>query len=259
MKSKKNSGGIRMRNIWTIAKREYKLYFNGPIAYAVAFLFFLILGLTFYQNIREAVLSALFQQPYTPSVQMVTGGVMIFLLIFTMPAITMRLLAEEQRSGTMELLLTAPVRDWELILGKWFGGVLFMLTLLGITLIYPFVLNILVDPGIDQGVLITGYLGLILIVMAMIAVGVAVSSFFSNQIAAFFTSLAIVLALWIFQSASNSAGTISSTIIGYFNFIEHYMSFFNGEIDIRDVTYYLSITAAGLFVGITAVEVRRWR
>src|SRR5512145_1122019 len=143
-----------MRNIWTIAKREYKLYFNGPIAYAVAFLFFLIIGITFFQGLRDAVASAMYQQPYTPTIQIVTGGVMVFLLIFSTPFITMRLLAEEQHAGTMELLLTAPVRDLELVMGKWLGGVFFMFTLLIVTWIYALILNFLVQPGIDQGLLI---------------------------------------------------------------------------------------------------------
>lgn len=248
-----------MRNIWTIAKREYGLYFNGPIAYAVAFLFFLILGLTFYQNLRDAILSALYQQAYTPTIQVITGGVMVFLLVFTMPAITMRLLAEEQRNGTMELLLTAPVRDSELVIGKWLGGFLFMLTLLLGTLVYALILNWLVKPGIDQGLLITSYLGLALMLMSLVSIGVAVSSFFSNQIAAFFTSLAIVLALWLMQSATNAAGTTSAELIKYLNFIEHYLNFYNGVIDLRDAVYYLSITAVGLFVGSMAVEMRRWQ
>lgn len=248
-----------MKNIWTIAKREFALYFNGPIAYAVAFLFFLILGLTFFQTLRSAVLSALYQQAYAPTIQAITGGVMVFLLIFTMPAITMRLLAEEQRNGTMELLLTAPVRDGELVIGKWLGGFLFMFVLLLSTLIYAVILNWLVKPGIDQGLLVASYLGLILMLMSLVAVGVAVSSFFSNQIAAFFTSLAIVLLLWLMQGDASAAGTTGAEIIKYLNFIEHYINFYNGVIDIRDIVYFLSITSLGLFVGSMAVEMRRWQ
>jgi ABC-2 type transport system permease protein len=247
-----------MKNIWTIAKREYQLYFNGPIAYAVAFLFFLILGLTFFQSIRQAVVSAFYQQAYTPTVQIITGGVMIFLLVFTMPAITMRLVAEENRTGTMELLLTSPVRDGELVVGKWAGGFLFMATLLAITLIYSIILNWLVTPGIDQGLLVASYVGLILMLMSLVAVGVAVSAFFSNQIAAFFVSLAIVLLLWLMQSAPTDTGTLTE-VIKYINFIEHYINFYNGVIDLRDIVYYLSITALGLFVGSVAVEMRRWQ
>jgi ABC-2 type transport system permease protein len=180
-----------MRNIWTIASREYKLYFNSPIAYAVIFLFMIILGILFYANLNVAIMQAAYQ-PYVPGVEIFVNQMMLILLLIAVPAITMRLISEEQRMGTLELLLTAPVKDWELILGKWLGSFLFMLTLLAITWIYPIILNVLVDPGIDQGQLVAAYLGLVLIVASLTAIGVAISSFFSNQIAAFIVGEAVV-------------------------------------------------------------------
>ncbi len=246
-----------MRNIWTIARREYKLYFNGPIAYAVAFLYFLIVGWFVYAELRDALEMATFQ-PYTPSVQLVTGSIMVFLLIFTIPAITMRLVAEESRTGTMELLLTAPVRDWELIIGKWLSGFLFMLTLLAVTLIYPFILNRISSPGIDQGPMISGYLGLMLMLSSLVAVGVGISALFNNQIAAFFVTLAVVLFLWFFRLPTSTTGVVKD-IAANINFIDHYVTFYRGVIDIKDIAYYLSMTALGLFLGVVAVEVRRWR
>src|SRR3970282_558294 len=169
-----------MSNIWTIASREYKLYFSTPAAYMIAFMILLVLGVIFYANISAAA----FQQT-APGVEVIIGP-FITLLLFGIPAITMRLIAEEQRMGTIELMLTAPLREYELIIGKWLGGFLFMLTLIAVTWVYPIILNFLVDPGIDQGPLLTGYLGLVLISASLVAIGVAVSSFFSNQIAAFF-------------------------------------------------------------------------
>src|SRR3990172_3737866 len=169
-----------MRNIWTIASREYKLYFSTPAAYMIAFMILLVLGVIFYANISAAA----FQQT-APGVEVIIGP-FITLLLFGIPAITMRLIAEEQRMGTIELLLTAPLRDYELVIGKWLGGLLFILTLVALTWIFPFVLNALVDPGIDQGPLLSGYLGILLICAALVAIGVMISSFFSNQIAAFF-------------------------------------------------------------------------
>ena len=152
-----------MRNIWTIARREYNLYFGTPMAYMVAFLFFLVLGVLFYSNI----VAALFQQ-MTPDTQVIVGP-MTTLILFVTPALTMRLLAAEQSSGTIELLLTAPVRDWELVVGKWLGSFMFMCTLFLVTLIYPIILNRLVTPGIDQGIMVSGYLGLILIAASLTA------------------------------------------------------------------------------------------
>src|SRR4030066_155967 len=143
-----------MRNIWILARREYKLFFISPIAYVVAFFFILLMGYFFYSGLVEAITYSMYQA-YAPTVQNVIGP-LVTLLVFVMPAITMRSMAEEMRMGTMELLLTAPVKDWELIVGKWLGAFLFMLSLLGLTLIFPFILNFLITPGIDQGILLTG-------------------------------------------------------------------------------------------------------
>jgi len=243
-----------MRNIWTIAKREYHLYFSTPMAYMIAFLFFLVLGLLFYANI----IAYSFQQ-YAPSLSVVVAP-MVTLLIFVTPAITMRLIAAEQGMGTIELLLTAPVKDWELIVGKWLGGLLFVLTLLLVTLIYPLILHRLVTPGIDQGKLISSYLGLLLIAMSLISLGVAISSLFKNQNAAFFATLGAVLLLWIVGAPSQASGSIGSEFLRYLDFRSHfYNTLFQGIIDLTDVTYYLSLTALFLFLGTIIVETRRWR
>jgi len=246
-----------MRNIWTIARREYKLYFISPIAYVVAFLFMLILGWFFYSGMRGAILQAAYQAN-APSVQIIISPI-VTLLLFTMPAITMRLLAEEARMGTLELLLTAPIKDWELVIGKWLGGFLFMLTLLAITWIFPIALNFLVEPGIDQGPLVTGYLGLFLMVASLVGLGVGISSLFTNQIAAFFVSLAIVLLFWLVSPSSSTAGGLGTEVLNYLNFIDHYLNFYRGIIDLSDVLYYLSLTAIGLFLGTVSIEIRRWR
>jgi ABC-2 type transport system permease protein len=172
----------------------------------------------------------------------------------------MRLLAEEQRLGTMELLLTAPVRDWELVVGKWLGGFLFLLTILAVTWLYPIVMNQMVDPGIDQGPLITGYLGMVLICAALVAIGVAVSSLFANQIAVFFATLGIYLVLWLIGIPTQAMGAGGGELLRYLDFTEHfYNTFYQGIIDLSDVIYFLSLTALALFLGSVSVETRRWR
>jgi len=243
-----------MRNIITIANREYKLYFATPAAYMIAAMVFLVIGIIFYANISYG-----FVQQYAPSVEVIIGP-FVTILIFATPAITMRLMAEEQRLGTMELLLTAPVRDWELVVGKWLGGFLFMLTIIAVSLIYPLVLNRMVDPGIDQGLLITGYLGLMLITSSLIAIGVMVSTFFSNQIAVFFATLGIFLVLWLISTPAQAVGASGAELLKYFDFSEHfYNTLYVGIIDLSDVLYYLSMTALALFLGTMSVETRRWR
>ena len=244
-----------MRNIITIARRETNLYFISPIIYVVSFMVFLIMGILFYLNIMSASI-----QQYAPNVQMILGP-MVTILLFTLPALTMRTMAEEQRNGTLELLLTAPVRDYELVIGKWLGGFIPILLIILITLVYPMILNRLVSPGIDQGMVITGYIGLILLVSSLVAIGVAMSSFFSNQIAAFFATLAIFLMLWMIGAPAQIMGSSGgATFLSYFDISEHfYNSFFQGVIELKDVIFYLSATALALFLGTISVETRRWR
>ena len=247
-----------MRNIWTIASREYKHYFISPIAYVVAFMFLATLGIIFALTILSANESALYY-PYAPDAGSVTGP-MAFLLLLATPALTMRLLADEQRMGTMELLLTAPLRDWELVLGKWLGAFLFIASLAGISLIFPLVLNFLVEPGIDKGILFAGYLGVLLVAAAMLGLGVGISAMFSNQVAAFFVSLVIFVVLWWLVGVPASILPSGGEVFRYLDMASHfYETMVRGVINLADVVYYLSLTALGLFAGTVAVEIRRWR
>lgn len=243
-----------MRNIFYVARKELKMIFISPVAYAVALAIFLIMGILFYSN----VLGAVYQQ-VAPSIQIVIGP-LATILLFTIPAITMRTVADEQRTGTLELLLTAPVRDWELVIGKWLGSLFFVTIVLLVTWVYPIILNNMVDPGIDQGVLVSGYLGLFLMFAAFLAVGVAVSSLFSNQIAAFFTTLGIILVLWMIGFPSTIVGAAGGGLLKYLDMSEHfYPTFYQGIIELKDIIYYLSVSALALFLGSISVETRRWR
>src|SRR5512146_696983 len=167
-----------MRNIWTIARREYSRFFTSPVAYVVAFVFLLTLGIMFSLTVlvfsQNALNGSFGGPPQAPDVGGITGT-FTFLFVLTIPALTMRLVSDENRMGTMELLLTAPVRDWELIVGKWLGGFLFILTIILVSLIYPLILNALESPGIDQGQMLIAYLGVILIAASLLALGVGIS------------------------------------------------------------------------------------
>jgi ABC-2 type transport system permease protein len=217
----------------------------------------ILLGWFFYSALRDAIIQSTYQA-YAPTVQIIISP-LVTLLLFVMPAITMRSISEEMRMGTMELLLTAPVKDWELVVGKWLGAFLFMLTLLAVTWIFPIVLNFLVKPGIDQGILLSGYLGLALMVASLVAVGVFISSLFNNQLVVFVISLAIVLVFWLVRPASTTTGGLGNQILTYLNFIDHYLNFYQGTIDLSDIVYYLSLTSLALFLGTVSIEVRRWR
>ncbi|BCY19062.1 ABC transporter permease [Leptolinea sp. HRD-7] len=243
-----------MRNIWTIAKRELRQYFNSPIAYAVMFLVMLVQGLIFYVNYYFSTL-----QQYVPDIRMVLSP-MVTIFLFTTPAITMRLLADEQKTGTLEVLMTKPIRDWELIVGKWLGAFLFYLMIIVFTWVYPLILSFMVKPGIDLGLVLSGYLGIILIVAAFIAVGVFASSLFSNQIAVFFTTLGILLVFWLIDYPGQAFGGVAGSVMQYLGLTGHFFnSFYNGVIELKDLIYYLSMTIFALFLGSASIESRRWR
>lgn len=251
-----------MRNVWTIARREYHRFFTSPIAYVVAFVMLLTLGIMFAITIMYYRQNALGGGGYGPPPAPDMGGItgtFAFLMILMLPAITMRLIADENRMGTMELLLTAPVRDWELIVGKWLGGLLYMLTLIATTLVYAFILNALETPGIDQQQLMTSYLGLILVTAALLSLGVGVSAMFTNQIAAFFVTLGVFVFLWwLVGFPANYVGA-GSDLFTYLDMKAHFYDTMNqGVINLSDLAYFVSLIALGLFAGSTAVEARRW-
>lgn len=249
-----------MRNIWTIAKREYNHYFISPIAYVVAFMILLTIGIIFAINIYFYIQNAFQSFGQVPDISPITGA-FGFLLVLSIPAITMRLLADEARMGTLELLLTAPVRDFELVAGKWLGGFLFMLTILAVTLVYPLILNSLVTPGIDQQLVISSYLGVILVTASFLALGVGISAIFTNQVAAFFITLSAFVFLWwlIGFPAQVLQGT-PSEVFRYLDMKTHFYDALNvGSIRLSDLVYFFSLIALGLFMGTTAVEIRRWR
>lgn len=252
-----------MHNVWTIARREYSRFFASPIAYIVAVVILFTLGLIFSLIVYGGIQSALNGNfsggaPAAPTISPLTGS-FTFLLVLAIPALTMRLVADETRMGTMELLLTAPVRDWELIVGKWLGGFLFILTIILVSLIYPLILNLLESPGIDQSQMMVAYLGLILVSGAFLALGVGMSALFTNQFAAFFATLGLFIFLWWLIGFPAQYFTSGADIFNYLDMQGHfYNSMNNGVINLSDLAYYLSLIALGLFIGTSAVEARRW-
>jgi ABC-2 type transport system permease protein len=244
-----------MRNVWTIAKREFNMYFASPVAYAVGFGVLLILGIFFLLGISGAA------QGFggAPDLSQVLG-IFVTLMLFLSPALTMRLVAEEQRTGTIELLLTAPVREWELVLGKWLAAFGFVVLLLVATLIYVLILSRLVTPGLDLGNLFANYLGVFLLVGALLAIGVFISTLFSNQIAAFFAIIGASLVLWIIDAPWQNATGTMATVMHYLALPTHiYDNFFSGVIDLNDITYFVSLMVLFLFLAARSVESRRWR
>ncbi len=243
-----------MRNVLSIAKREFNMYFASPVAYAVAFALLLIMGIFFISDISGALINGGSPDP-TRSVSL-----FVTLMLFALPAITMGVLAEEQRTGTIELLLTAPVREWELVAGKWLAALGFVSLLIVLTMIYAFIMSRFSEPGLDLGSLAAAYLGVLMLAGALLSVGVFVSSLFSNQIAAFFGIFGAQLLFWIISfPVQNDTGPLAA-VLKHLDFTNHfYNSFLSGVVDVTDVLYFVTVIVFFLFLASRVVESRRWR
>lgn len=236
-----------MRNIGIILKRELNAYFTSPAAYVIIAVFLLVMGFLFafavYFN-RQASLRPMFLNAN-------------IILLLVAPILTMRLLAEEQRTGTIELMLTAPLREVELVLGKFFASMVFLIAMLVLTLWYALVLRALGNP--DPGPMLAGYIGILLFGAGFMAVGLFASSLSQNQIVAAFISFGILLMFYIIDSAGAFLGGSLQAVLSYVSMTPHLDDFTKGVIDTKDVVYYLSLIVVCLFLTTTVLQVRRWR
>ena len=237
-----------MRTVQAIAWKEIQIYFSSPIAYIVGMMF-LALGSFFF--VRE--LSADF--PVATMSGFFQGATIVLILLS--PALTMRLLAEEQKLGTIELLLTSPVRDWEVVAGKYLASLIFLLATLALTMYFVLMLVIFADP--DPGPIWSGYLGLALYGAASLSIGILTSTLTSNQIVAAVVAMGILLVLYLADFAAGNLGGLASTIVGEVGLLSHFVDFERGVIDTKNIAYYLLMTAFFLFLTIRALESRRWR
>jgi ABC-2 type transport system permease protein len=236
-----------MRNVWAISTRELRSYFLSPLAYVVIALFLALAGYLFaliLANGREASLRGLVQN-------------VSVLYLFIVPAISMRLLAEEQRTGTVELLLTNPVQEWEIVTGKFLASIMLLLVMLGLTLLFPLFLYIWGNP--DTGPIVTGYLGVFLQAAAFLSVGLWASSLTQNQIVAAIVSFALLLVLWLSDNLGQFLGGTIGQIVSYTSVINHFQSFPQGVIESKDVIYYLTLVIAGVVLSTLSLQSRRVR
>ena len=219
-----------MRETWTLTKRELRSYFDSPAAYVVMSVFLLFTGWFFSTTLfleNSASLRSMFD-------------LIPFIFLFFIPAITMSTFAEERRAGTLELLLTLPVRDWQVITGKLLAVVLFLLASVALTLIYAVTIASIGD--LDAGATIGGYLGLLLLGMACGAVGMFASSLTRNQIVSFILGFAIIFVLFLLDKVTPFVPASMAGVLQYLGTDFHYRNLLRGVIDSRDVLYYLSLT-----------------
>ena len=249
-----------------VFKKEMRLYFGSPIAYVVYTFFLLISGwffsqIFFFYNMSsmQSAMNPTFAQSLNPTENIMRPlfSNMSVVLLFVVPMLTMRLFAEEKKSGTIELLLTYPVRDGEVLLGKFLAaGVLYVL-LLAFTLLYPGV--VAQFARVEWGAILTGYLGLLLLGATFLAIGVLVSSLTENQIVAGFATFSVLLSLWVIGWGADFAGGTLRIVLQYLSILEHMDSFGKGVIDTKDLVYYVTATGFALFLTLRSLEAKRWK
>jgi ABC-2 type transport system permease protein len=253
-----------MRNILAIANKELRSYFMSPIAYIVIGFFALLYGFFFFIALRvfvgQSMQAGLMggaqsmsvnQQLIRPVFQNVT-----VVALFLLPMITMRTYSEEMRSGTIELLLTSPITDFEIVMGKFLGAMALYLSMLAITIIHMGILFAFGRP--EWKPIVTAYLGFVLFGACFLSLGLFISSLSKNQIVAGTVTFAVFLFLWII-SWIGSFWPAAEKLTTYLSIIDHFDDFTKGVIDTSHLIYYLSFITFGLFLTAKAVETERWR
>ena len=228
-------------------KKELKGYFDSPIAYIIITIFLLISGWFFFSDlflVNQATLRNLF-------------GIIPFIFMFFIPAITMRLLSEEKKSGTIEILLTLPVKDHQIILGKFLAGMFLISLAVILTLVYAFTLSGL--GNLDFGSVVSGYLGLILLGATYLSIGIFTSSLTQNQIVAFILSFLIIFVLYLLDNVLIFVPGFLASVLEYLSVNYHFSNISRGVIDSRDLIYYLSLIFFFLFLAVRVLSSRKWR
>ena len=238
-----------MRGITLIFSKELSTYLGSPMAYIVSAIFIALSGASF--------TTYLAQTSYTDtSIRGFLEAAQLLIMLFSV-LLTMRLISEEKKLGTWELLLTAPVREYEIVLGKFFSSLFVLAGMLILTLYFPILLMIFGDP--DTGPILTSYLGLILLGSASLAIGIFTSSLTANQMVSAVIAVGILYGLWFLGIISNLIPEPASAILSYFSLSYHFPNFIRGVVDTRDIIYYISVTAVFLFLSVRSIETERWR
>jgi len=253
-----------IRNIWAIAKKDLKNYFVTPIGYLVMTVFIGIMSWMFCSAIfdflkRTQAYAAFGREPQIDVNMMVMQPIfgnmaVVFLLMVSL--ITMRLIAEERKMKTLELLLTSPLRPFEIVLGKFVSALLFFTIMLSLTAVYPLVLVIFGNADIQQ--ILAGYMGIFLLGASFLSIGLFVSALTENQITAGAVTFGLFLFFWIISWLTGGGDSMGAKMVAYVSIIDHLANFIRGLIDTKDVLYYVSLIFFGLFMTHQAIESQRW-
>jgi len=251
-----------MRSLYAVYRKEMGHYFVSPVAYVVVSLFLLLSAFFFNLYLRDVVEQA-FQMPteFDATSQLLRAflGLLALLILFFMPMITMGLFAEERKRGTMELLMTSPIREVDIVLGKFFASLTLFAAMLLPTAIFIFYIWFHTDPRAPLRVVLCGYLGVLLFGGCLLALGSFISSLTENQIIAAALTFGAFLLLWAIDFGSRSAESVLGQTVQYLSVINHYEDFTRGIIDTSGVVYYLSFIAFFIFLTVRSIDSLRWR
>ncbi len=233
-----------MRHLGTLLLKEERAIFSSPIAYATVAVYLLLMGYTFtavlFLNRTGELVRVFFQ-----------ASVLLLLIV---PVITMRLLAEERRNGTLELLLTSPIQEIEIVVAKFVAGLTIPALMLGLTVSYAIVLGLYGDP--DWGPIYSGFLGLLLLAAALTAIGLLVSGLTSNQIVAAVVAMGLGILLWMIDTLGYLLPEPYDTIVSSLSLVAHFTPFATGALFLSDVGFFVTIVLAGLFLSVRALSRR---
>jgi ABC-2 type transport system permease protein len=261
----------RLAGFWAVYRKEMGHYLVSPVAYAVIGAFLLAAGFLFY-----FILSGVMQQAMQAGMQAmrfggpaefdVPGivmrnffGLLATLALFLMPMLTMGLYAEERKRGTIELLMTSPVRELEIVLGKYFAALSLYALMLAPTLLYHLVLFLKSEPLPSWRLLAVGYLGALLLGAALVALGSFLSTLTESQLVAAVLTFGLFLLLWVIDIGGRGAGTVTGQVLEYLSILRHYEDFTRGVVDTSSLVYYASLIVLGLFGTLRALDSMRWR
>lgn len=254
-----------MRNMWIVCRKELGSYFVSPIAYILLAMFAIVFGFFFWNAVGYFVYAGIESEMRGGMMPMNVNEQVIRPLLsnvsviglFLIPMITMRLFAEEKRTGTIELLVTSPVRDFEVILGKWLAAMVLysgMLLLTALNFVWLFRYG---NP--DWKPLAVAYLGLLLQAGALLAIGTFISTLTRNQIVAGAVTFGVCLLLWVLEWVSEYDATPTARVIAYLSVLTHFETFSKGLLSLKDAVFYASAIFVGLFLTARSMESLRWR
>ncbi len=255
-----------MTNIWSLVKKEVRAYFGSPIAYSIIAAFLLVVGFFYYSLMSwfNAAAMQMAQNPYYAQQANINEWVfsplfhnITIILIFVAPLLTMRLLAEEKKTGTDELLFTSPLTVGEIVLGKYLAALVMWTIMLGLTALLSVFAFVYGNP--ELGPWLTGYLGLFLAGAFCLAIGLFYSSLTENQIVAAFLGIITLLLLLVLNWVTSQGGGSWRTVLGYLSFSDHFGSLAQGVLDTKDLVYFLTFSFFGLFLTHSIIQSRRWR